>query len=67
MALRATPPGPGGHWSAGVGLWFVLDTLFSLAYGVLPNVVLNLIVFALFALPLAATRKDCLAPPSGRD
>jgi hypothetical protein len=53
--------------ASGIGLWFVLDIFFSAAYGVLLNVVLNLILFTLFALPLAATRKDCLAPPSGRD
>ncbi len=53
--------------ASGIGLWFVLDTFFSAAYGVLPNVVLNMILFVMFALPLAATRKDCLAPPSGRD
>jgi hypothetical protein len=53
--------------ASGIGLWFVLDTLFSIAYGVLPNVVLNVILFVLFALPLAATRRDCLAPAAGRD
>jgi hypothetical protein len=45
----------------------VLDTAFSAAYGVWPNVVLNTGLFVLFALPLAATRRDCLAPPAGRD
>ena len=60
---------PWAWWAlaSGIGLWFVLDTFISAAYGVLPNVVLNMILFALFALPLAATRRDCLAPPSGRD
>lgn len=53
--------------ASGVGLWFVLDTFFSAWYGVVPNVVLNTILVVLFMLPLAATRRDCLAPPVGRD
>jgi hypothetical protein len=52
---------------SGVGLWYVLDTAFSAAYGVWPNVLLNTVLLVLFALPLTATRWDCLAPPAGHD
>lgn len=51
--------------ASGIGLWFAVDTFFSAAYGVWPNVVLNTILLILFALPLAATRKECFAPPAG--
>jgi hypothetical protein len=58
---------PWAWWAlaAGVGLWFVIDTFFSAAYAVWPNVVLNTVLLVLFALPLAATRSDCLIPPTG--
>ncbi len=47
--------------AAGIGVWFVLDTAISAANQVWANVVLNTILLALFAIPLAATRRICLA------
>lgn len=52
--------------AASVGLWFILDTAISAANQVWVNVVLNTILLAVFAIPLAATRRACLAPrPAG--
>jgi hypothetical protein len=43
-----------------VAAWFVPDTIFSLWTGFWPNAVLNLVFAALFAIPLAATRRSFL-------
>lgn len=40
----------------GTGLWFVLDTSVSAVHGVGANVVINVVVLAVVAVPLAATR-----------
>ena len=42
----------------GTGAWFVLDTAVSVLHGVVANVLLNMAVFALIALPLWGTRRD---------
>jgi len=47
-------------WSAiaiAISLWFVIDTAYSLHYGVAINAIFNIITFALFAVPLSFTRK----------
>lgn len=47
-------------WSAiaiAVTLWFVVDTSYSLYYGVTINAILNAVLFGLFAVPLFFTRK----------
>ncbi|MCE9522663.1 MAG: hypothetical protein K8S25_09555 [Alphaproteobacteria bacterium] len=41
--------------AASVGVWFAVDTSFSLVHDVVGNVVLNLLVAAGFAVPLVAT------------
>ncbi|MCE9523343.1 MAG: hypothetical protein K8S25_13050, partial [Alphaproteobacteria bacterium] len=41
--------------AASVGVWFAVDTSFSLAHDVVGNVALNLLVAAGFAVPLVAT------------
>ncbi len=47
-------------WSAAafnIGLWFVVDTAVSLAYGVLYNAAFNILLLIVFTLPLIFTRK----------
>ncbi len=61
IARRPFAAGEAWAWRAvalGTGAWFVLDTAISLAHGVTPNVVLNVVVFALVAIPLLGSRKD---------
>lgn len=50
--------------AASIGVWYVLDTTISAVNEVWANVILNTVLLALFAIPLAATRRECLAPPS---
>jgi hypothetical protein len=42
----------------GTAVWFVLDTLASLMHGVLPNVILNVVVLVLVAIPLWGSRRE---------
>ncbi len=44
--------------AAGTVTWFLLDTGVSVVHGVLPNVVLNVVVMVLIAVPLWGTRRD---------
>jgi hypothetical protein len=44
--------------AASVGAWYVIDTAFSLAHGIVGNALLNTVIFVGFALPLAATRRS---------
>jgi hypothetical protein len=48
--------------AASIGVWFILDTAISAANQVWANVILNTLLLVVFALPLAATRRVCLAP-----
>jgi hypothetical protein len=43
--------------AASVGSWFEVDTSYSAIHGVWANVALNLVTAALFAVPLARSRK----------
>lgn len=48
-------------WNAvtlSVTTWFVIDSAFSLSMGFIENVLLNVVFFVLFAIPLAATYRD---------
>jgi len=45
-------------YAAGVGLWFVVDTAISIAFGMWLNALFNLILLALVAVPLWAIRKN---------
>ena len=58
---------PWAWWAmaAGLGAWYVIDTAVSALHGVWVNVVLNTVLIILFAVPLAATCRACLGPPSG--
>jgi hypothetical protein len=47
-----------------VGAWFIPDTTYSLWSGYWQNAVLNIILLALFAVPLAATAKAFQRPPN---
>jgi hypothetical protein len=40
-------------------VWFVTDTVLSLATGFWQNAVLNVVLAVLFAVPLAATWRAC--------
>lgn len=40
-----------------IGIWFVLDSGFSFYSGFVANVILNIVFFVFFAVPLAATYK----------
>lgn len=51
--------------TAGIGAWYTIDTAISALSGVWINVVLNTVLMVTFAIPLAATCRACLAPPSG--
>lgn len=42
----------------GTGAWFVLDTGVSLAHGVIPNVIFNVVAMALVVVPLWGSRKE---------
>jgi hypothetical protein len=68
LARFAFPRREGWAWWAmvlGIGAWYVVDTAISAVYGVWVNVILNAVLMVLFALPLAATWRTCLTPPSG--
>jgi hypothetical protein len=41
-----------------VGLWFLVDTAVSLAFGMWFNAAFNVVLLALVAVPLAAIRKQ---------
>jgi hypothetical protein len=70
LALLLVVLGPfaRGEWeawrtiAASLVAWFVLDTALSLVTGFWPNVVLNLALALLFAVPLAATYKTFQRP-----
>jgi hypothetical protein len=47
----------------GMGAWYVVDTAISAVNGVWVNVILNTVLMVMFAIPLAATCRACLAPP----
>ena len=49
--------------AAGIGAWYVIDTAISALHGVWINVILNTVLMVMFAIPLAATCRACLAPP----
>jgi len=46
-----------GWWSvaASIGIWFIMDTSFSISMGFVPNAIFNLLFLILFSIPLAAT------------
>ena len=48
---------------AGIGAWYAVDTAISALHGVWVNVLLNTVLMVMFAIPLTATRRACLAPP----
>jgi hypothetical protein len=48
---------------AGIGSWYAVDTAISALHGVWVNVLLNTVLGVMFAIPLAATCRACLAPP----
>jgi hypothetical protein len=50
--------------AAGIGAWYILDTAISALHGVWINATLNTVLMVIFAIPLIATRRACLAPPS---
>ena len=52
--------------AVGTGLWFVLDTVISIMHGVWFNVAINVVVSALVAVPLVATR-SAANPRRGSD
>lgn len=63
VAWHALRRGERWAWPAlavGTALWFMLDTAVSLAHGVAANVVINAVVLAAVAVPLAASwpRRD---------
>ncbi len=68
LARYAFPRREAWAWwamAAGLGVWYVIDTAVSAMHGVWVNVVLNTVLIIMFAIPLAATCRVCLAPPSG--
>jgi hypothetical protein len=44
--------------AASVGVWYVIDTTFSLAHDIVGNALLNSAIAAAFAVPLLATRRS---------
>jgi hypothetical protein len=58
LSSRSMSGLPTTWWALTVGLlaWFVVDAVVSIAAGALGNLILNVVLFALFAPALAATR-----------
>ena len=44
--------------AASMGTWYVVDTTFSLAHGIIGNALFNTAIIAAFVIPLAATRSS---------
>lgn len=66
IALGSFSRGEQAGWqtiATSIGLWFTLDTTYSLCNDYAENALLNLLAFAMFAIPLGATYRK-FYPPS---